>query len=326
MTDALEPLPQRTVHVPYFPTSSGFPRRERVSRDTAYDDVLVAPRYLAGDAGESSDAFAPLTHPYWHEMSDELGNHYVTTRGSQLRVAFVPEVSELMPDATALWQLRARDGWPLRDVWSAAFSDHTPPEILAAITAELDAAVTIDRGRELFLDRGIADDEDVAAVWETFRAANWHVTPAGFLAHAISPDELVCVAYRDPRRVGRGDAWRAVVADPGGGRRPLWEASFHSATPTRILRAFATAMTDPGPVSRDADLLTASCRPYATPIHPPASVPERPAVPTPLEVARRQRHQATAPRTVSVPRWSTSTATRQLPSPPPAAAAAGPAR
>ncbi|WP_433892616.1 DUF317 domain-containing protein [Streptomyces sp. CA-111067] len=296
--------------------TSGFARHERPLRDTSFDDVLVAPCYLAGSAGDPADAFAPLTHHYWHDMSDELGNFYITTRGSQLRVAFVPETSELMPDATALWQIRAREDWPPRDVWSASFTDDTPPEIIAAITAELDTALTTDRGRELYLDRGIADDEDIAAVWETFRAANWNVTPAGFLAHAVSPDELAVVAYRDPRRVGRGDAWRAVVGDPGGGRRPLWEASFHSATPAWVLRVFAAAMTDPAPISRNGASLAVSCRSYAAPLHPPVPVPERPAVPTPLEVARRQQRQATPPRTVSVPRWSTSTATHQLPPPP----------
>jgi hypothetical protein len=239
-------------------------------------------------------------------------------------VAFVPEVSERAPHATALWQIRARGSWHPRDVWSAAFSHATPSEIIAAVTAELDTAVTTDRGRELYIDRGIADDEDIIAVWETFRAANWHVTPAGFLAHAVSPDELVCVAYRDPRRVGRDDAWLATVGDPGGGRGHLWQAWFHSATPTRILRAFATAMTDPTPVTRDSDTLPASCRSFATPLHPPVTAPEHPAVPTPLDIARRQQLRASALHSVSVPRWSTSTTTHHQ-RPPAPAAAVGPA-
>lgn len=64
-----------------------------------------------------------------------------------------------------------------------------------------------------------------------------------------------------------------------------------------------------------------ACRSYATPLHPSAPAPERPPVPTPLEVARRQQGRAPALRAVSVPRWSTSTTTQQLPPPPPAVAA-----
>lgn len=272
------------------------------------------------------DAFVPLSHHYWHDMNDELGNFYITTMGSQLRVAFVPEASELIPDATALWQIRARDGWPPREVWSAAFTDDTPPEIIAAVTAELDAAVTSDHGRELYIDRGIAHDEDPAAVWNTFQAANWQVTGSGFLARALSPDELVRVAYRDPRRVGRDEAWLATVHDPGGGRRPLWKAVFHSATPTPVVRAFAAALTDPAPVSREAEALTAACRPYATPLHPPTPAPQRAAVPTPRELAQRLRNRSPALQAVSVPRWSTSTTTRTITPAQPTAVPARPAR
>ncbi len=64
-----------------------------------------------------------------------------------------------------------------------------------------------------------------------------------------------------------------------------------------------------------------ACRRNATLLRPPVSVPERPAVPTPLEVARRQQRRAPALRAVSVPRWSTSTATRHLPPPAPPVAA-----
>ncbi|WP_225847255.1 DUF317 domain-containing protein [Streptomyces sp. HPF1205] len=308
------------------PGTSALERHVREGRDTSGDDVLVAPRYLAGGSWSPTDAFVPLTHHYWHDMNDELGNFYITTMGSQLRVAFVPEASELMPDATALWQIRARDGWPPREVWSAAFTDDTPPEIIAAVTAELDATVTADHGRERYIDRGITHDEDPAQVWEVFRAAKWQVTASGFLAHAQSSDELVRVAYRDPRRVGRDEAWLATVRDPGGARRPLWEAWFHSATPTRVVRAFAAALTDPAPVSREAESLTASCRPYATPLHPPAPVPQPAAVPTPLELAHRLRNRATALQAVSVPRWFTGTTTRTIPPAPLATVPARPVR
>lgn len=311
---------------PTFSDTSGIPRRRREGRDTSYDDVLVAPRYLAGSAADPSDAFAPLTHHYWHDMHDELGNFYITTMGSQLRVAFVPESSELMPDTTALWQIRTRDGWPPREVWSAAFTDFTPPEIIAAVTAELDAAITTDQGQELYIDRGIAHDEDPARVWEVFRAASWKTAGSGFVARAESPDELVRVAYRDPRLVGRDQAWLATVSDPSDGIRPLWEAWFHSATPTRVVRAFAAALTDPTPISRDAHTLAVSCRPYTTPLHPPTPVPQPTAVPTPRELARRLRNRAPALRAVSVPRWSTSTTTHSLPPARPEAVPAHPAR
>jgi hypothetical protein len=255
-------------------------------------------------------------------MSDELGNYYITTYGSQLRVAFVPEVSELMPDATDLWQIRAREGWPPRDVWSASFSDETPPEIIAGVTAELDAAISADAGRELYLDRGIAVDDDPASVWRTFETAGWDVTPSGFTARAVSPDGLVHLAYHDPRKVGRTAAWGAVIEEPDGGW--LWEARFHSATPTRVIRAFAAALTDPTPVSREATMVPAACRDYAA--FPRRQGAVAPAVPTPLEVFRHRRPRPASLGAVSIPRWSTTTRRQGQGSALPQPAAAPPAR
>src|SRR3954451_5025119 len=123
----------------------GLRRTQRTGRDRTGDDVLVAPGYLAGSAYCGDDAFVPLTHHYWHDMSDEMGNFYVTTMGSQLRIAYVPEASELMPDATALWQIRCRTDLHAPPTWTAAFTDETPPEIIASVTAALDADVTAGR-------------------------------------------------------------------------------------------------------------------------------------------------------------------------------------
>ncbi|MGY4968364.1 DUF317 domain-containing protein [Streptomyces nigrescens] len=283
------------------------PRTKRNGRDSSWDDVQITPRYLAGSPGCGDDAFAPLTHHYWHNMHDEMGNFYVTTMGGQLRVAFIPEVSELIPDATALWQIRARNGHGEPSTWTAAFTDETPPEIIAGLTAALDADVTHSGwGTDPYLTR----DDHPDVVWNVMREAGWQVTADGLHVKATSPDRLASLAYRPPstfggRGVVRDEAWRATVRATPDARRTLWEADFHSATPAHLIAAFATALTNPDPLTRESATVPRSCRTYARPLHAPT-----PPTPTPLDVRRahaaRPRSVSTAP---SLLRWSTATRT-----------------
>jgi hypothetical protein len=190
----------------------GLRRTQRAGRDRSDDDVLVAPGYLAGSAYCGDDAFVPLTHHYWHDMSDEMGNFYVTTMGSQLRVAYLPEASELMPDATALWQIRCRTDLHAPPTWTAAFTDETPPEIVAAVTAALDADVTAGRwDDEPYRER----DDHPEMVWEVLRTARWQITVDGWHITATSPDRLARLEYRPSLLVRRqqGGPGRGVARE-----------------------------------------------------------------------------------------------------------------
>lgn len=237
------------------------PRTDRRSRDCSWDDVRIN-RYLAGGGGSAEEAFVPLTYHYWHDMDDEMGNHYVTTCDSQLRVAFVPEVSEIIPDSTALWQVRARTEMYRPPVWTAAFTDETPPEIIAGLTAALDADVTSSTWkRHPYLTRN--DHPDV--VWDVMRTAGWQMSVDGLRVKATSPDKLVTFEYRPPstygqRPVPRSEAWRATVYTSHDARRPLWEADFHSATPAQLVASFAKALINPQPLTRESATLPEECR------------------------------------------------------------------
>ncbi|MFB7270736.1 DUF317 domain-containing protein [Streptomyces sp. NPDC056244] len=294
-------------------------RHQRAGRETTYDDVLVSPRYLAGSTGCGDDGFAPLTDHYWHDMHDEMGNFYATTYDSRLRVAYLPEVSELMPDATALWQIRARTDHTTSPLWTAAFTDETPPEIVAAVTTQLNADVSASTAKAAaHLQRNDHPD----TVWDVLRAADWRISVAGWHVEAHSPDTLVSLAYRPPvrtdgRGVPRDEAWRATIVATPGARRALWEADFHSATPAHVVAAFARGLVDPAPLSREQDTVPDACRSHARPVTAPE--PERSASirhrPTPLDVARARLVRPPAV-TTSVPRWSTSTLPgAQLPTP-----------
>ncbi|MEH0507253.1 DUF317 domain-containing protein [Streptomyces scabiei] len=288
----------------------GLRRTQRAGRDRTDDDVLVAPGYLAGSAYCGTDAFVPLTHHYWHDMSDEMGNFYVTTMGSQLRIAYVPEASELMPDATALWQIRCRTDLHAPPTWTAAFTDETPPEIVAAVTAALDADVTAGRWNdEPYRER----DDHPEMVWEVLRAARWQITVDGWHITATSPDRLARLEYRPPssfggHKVARDEAWRARILAAPDARRALWEADFHSATPAHLVAAFATALADPAPVSRERACVPRECHAHLRPLKPDASAaPRAVAAPTPRDLARARAARSPALPTASVPRWSTTT-------------------
>ncbi|WP_406220759.1 DUF317 domain-containing protein [Streptomyces decoyicus] len=249
-----------------------------------------------------------MTYHYWHDMGDEMGNHYITTCNSQLRVAFVPEASEIVPDGAALWQVRARTEMYRPPVWTAAFTDETPPEIIAGLTAALDADVTNSTWRrQPYLTRN--DHSDV--VWDAMRTAGWQVSVEGLRVKATSPDGLASFAYRPPSTYGpqpvpRSEAWRATVYTSPDARRSLWEADFHSATPAHLVASFATALINPEPLTRESVTLPDECRAHARPLHEPIA-DRAPAAPTPLDIRRVQAAPARSIRTSdSTLRWSTT--------------------
>ncbi|MGW2404080.1 DUF317 domain-containing protein [Streptomyces sp. NPDC001739] len=257
-------------------------------------------------------------------MHDEMGNYYVTTMDSRLRVAFIPEESEILPDSTALWQVRARTALYRQPVWTAAFTDETPPEIVAGLTAALDADVTNNtRERDRYLTRNDHPD----AVWEVMRTAGWHMAVDGLRVTATSPDGLASLTYRPPSTYGRhpvprSEAWRATVYPSADARRSLWEADFHSAAPAHLVVSFATALTNPAPLTRESATIPSQCRAYARPLHEP-SANRAPVAPTPLDIRRVHAARARSVRTSdSTLRWSTTSQMR----PAPASAPAGPRR
>ncbi|MFJ5726053.1 DUF317 domain-containing protein [Streptomyces sp. NPDC093149] len=84
-----------------------------------------------------------------------------------------------------------------------------------------------------------------------------------------------------------------------------WYATASTHTPTELVTAITSAVSDPAPLLRWQQQMSGTLRRHAqlTPVTPP-----RPPAPTPLDVVRRNaERRPPSLGTVSVPRWSTST-------------------
>lgn len=243
------------------------PRRGSRDGVTSLDDVEVVPRYLAGDAACRDDAFAELPSGEWRLFPDERGNCYVTSRLHHVLIAVVPYPSKLVPHATALWQIRARKGLDGPWLWTAAFSDDTPPELIAALAGAVNEDLAEGHeGRQ----RCLYGNDRPHAVWDILHEAGWYVSADGWHHEATSPDGLVHFCYRSPGARGRrplacGEAWRIAVLPTPGATRPLWEADFHSATPAHLIAAFTEALVDPRPLTRQTDTVPHAARAFTRP-------------------------------------------------------------
>ncbi|MDT0268573.1 DUF317 domain-containing protein [Streptomyces sp. DSM 44915] len=195
-----------------------------------------SPSRVAGGDNRVEAVFAPLVHANWHHYEDELGNTYAIGGRGSLRVAY-------LAGTTRAWHLDARacSGAPWGGPWSAHFTSDTPTELVAAVTNALrhDACHDASAGTEH------------TDIWQTLRAARWHLAQPGRAQRALSPDGLVEIEYpADGALVPPRDAWRITTSRPQDLSNPLWTAAFHEATPTALLRAFTQALTTHRPVTR----------------------------------------------------------------------------
>ncbi len=248
------------------------PTRIVSSRDLSTDDVKVHPRYLAGAPSSPDDAFASLSSRRWHHFSDERGNRYANDTASRLTVAFLPEASDVLFDATTVWQIRGRAAPGQKWLWTAALTEGTPPEFIGAVAKAIDRDLASgEQGQQRVLVGG--DDNHPDLIWNRLREADWYITASGWHVHGTSPDGLARISYRPAgikRRIPSDQAWRVTVSRDGHVMHALWEADFHNAVPVHLIVAFADALTDPAPLTRNSRDIPESSHAFATPrINPP---------------------------------------------------------
>ncbi|MFB6991363.1 DUF317 domain-containing protein [Streptomyces sp. NPDC056178] len=267
-------------------------------------DVYVSPRYLAGALCTGDPALAPLLDLGWDLQYDDLANVYVTAPDRRVRLGYLPEGED-----DGLWRITAYRDPFAQPHWGVCFNDQAPTEFVTSFTTALAQLYT--DGPDAYLYRPAKHDPSqswFSAVvplmqrgWQ-LQPRRWGVTevqaPDGmagleFSAGPLAPEtELTTLEARWLLRGG-----------PEGWSR--WYATASTHTPTELVTAITTAVSDPAPLPRWQQQMSGTLRCHAqlTPVTPP-----KPPTPTPLDVVRRNAdRRPPSLGTVSVPRWSTST-------------------
>lgn len=197
-----------------------------VPPDTVEID-FVTPRHLAG-GGDPSWITVPLHRACgWSHGNDPLMPRVLLSSPDQKALL------RLDPDPEGQWWTLHHAPSPGQPAWYASFGGHTPVELIAAVTDTL-------------------TDPDPAAKapsdpYEPLRQAAW--TPSAGAPGFVSPDGTAYV-----QRLGSEEepgAWFITSTLIQGNRR-VWQARFGERTPTHLVAAFTTALTDPSPVLRTA--------------------------------------------------------------------------
>ncbi|MGW7517779.1 DUF317 domain-containing protein [Streptomyces sp. NPDC054796] len=211
---------------------------------TGSDDVLVAPRYLAGTTG--TDPLAPLldTAPGWTHTPVGTDPYYASP-SQRLRAA-----------------RRDRGEWtftyaadPLgMPTWSAHFDRAVPDEVLTAFTERLRDGVENYFADHLHGGRHYTGQTPA----RVFAEHGWEPVRGSRPWYMLAPDEYAAfhlrtgyLPERDELLDHRTATWK-ITAGPDPVSRPSWTASFTGHTPEPLLTAAALAVADPQPVLRSA--------------------------------------------------------------------------
>lgn len=191
---------------------------------------------------------------------------------------FTPEYDA---EPLGLWRAWGREHRHSVRTWILAADDHTPYELLEALTAAWagahDPFVTLP-GSVSGSPRG--EDELLTIL----RAAGWGTDPHAEdgMTRWTSPDGRCVAELRPEGYSASADATRTalhghphwkIYATPQPYRRPLWTLTATRDTPTLLLAAFITAMTDSSPLTRYLGHLSPDQRQHVTltPVTDPAA-------------------------------------------------------
>ncbi|MFF3501137.1 DUF317 domain-containing protein [Streptomyces sp. NPDC003247] len=188
----------------------------------------TSPRHLAGP-GDARHVTHGLSAAGWTRTSDPLNPQMVlTSPGNRHHLHFTPGPGYL----STWWQLSSE---PFGDkpYWYAAFGELVPAEILASVTDALTAPPP-----------AIQPDP-----WRTVDAAGW-IRPDTGTAHSVDGMCFIEQRQRDSRDAPYWSVETRETDLDGNPGRILWHASFHDNTPTHLVHAFVTALTDTDPLQR----------------------------------------------------------------------------
>ncbi|GAA2254703.1 DUF317 domain-containing protein [Streptomyces amakusaensis] len=285
---------------------SEIPSRPSPSRITTASDneVYVSPRHLAGSTAYGDPGLQPALDSGWKISYDDHGNVLLPSPDQRIRIGYLPE-----GDDDALWKIAAYQSPFEAPRWAAAFSSDCPTEFVTAFTSAL--VPLHEPEGNAFLTGGIGPRlHPVFPVLKPLLDAGWKLPQTWRHPELRSPDGLAGAWFDrsslDP--AGELTSNHTRWGMWGGSSYGRWYAVFSTGTPTRLITATAAAVADPTPVLRWPGELSRMTRARAT------ITPVRPPAPTPLEMARARR-PVSALRTITVPRWSTSTPSARLPGP-----------
>ncbi|MFJ9900701.1 DUF317 domain-containing protein [Streptomyces sp. NPDC091280] len=184
----------------------------------------IAPRHLAG-GGDPRWITVPLHRACgWSLDHDPLAPRVVLSSPDHKALL------RLEPDPDHRWWTLHHAPGPATPAWYASFGARTPVEFIAAVTDALTDPA--------------ADTAATPDPYDALVQAHW--TPTGTCKGLVSPDGTAFLQRSDD-----ASPWFATVMVNGS--RVVWQAHFGEHTPTRLMAAFATAMTDPTPVARILD-------------------------------------------------------------------------
>ncbi|MFI1183572.1 DUF317 domain-containing protein [Streptomyces sp. NPDC020799] len=189
------------------------------------DQVLIAPRYLAG-GGDPAWITAALQRACgWSHGHDPL----------------MPRVRLASPDQQVMLRLDPspdQQWWTLqhaptatRPAWSASFGARTPVELIAAVTDTL--------------THPAAPASRTADPYKPLRTAGWE--DAEHRDGLISPDGIAHVEHFTQ---GHSNSWYVDVAIDDDAYGLLWKAHFTGSTPPHLITAFTRALCDEAPLPR----------------------------------------------------------------------------
>ncbi|MCZ0990333.1 DUF317 domain-containing protein [Streptomyces diastatochromogenes] len=192
------------------------------------DVDYISPRHLAG-GGDSAWITVPLHRACgWSHGHDPLMPRVILSSPDQKALL------RLEPDPDGQWWTLHHAPGPDRPAWHASFGARTPVEIIAAFTDALTDPTT--------------DPSDTRDPLEPLRSAGWSPTYAH--NRLASPDGTVRVDLHEET----GTWW--VTTFLSDSRPPVWQARFGEHTPTHLIAAFTTALTEPHPVARTGTVLS----------------------------------------------------------------------
>lgn len=214
------------------------------------------------DGSDADPALDVLRAAGWTLVADPDANIHARNPDGTVYAGWLPEVGAWT------WQVQYTDSPFTQPVWTADFSQDTPTAAVAAYLAALadEPAHAPDPftpptgpGGPPCPDTDTAHAMLTAAGWEAERLDAQRV-------EARHEDEDLLVAYGPlppklhvswPRR--HGPSW-VVLCTVGNGGPEVWRAVFDGDAPMRAVAAFLAAVTDPAPVTRNADELRPDVR------------------------------------------------------------------